>query len=151
MQGLKFFTCRSINTGNFFFFAISWVVAITNVQLQNFFIIIARWNGTVFLFSIVLIVFTNDNTAIQKCTSSGIDEPCLDVQCLLVTSFSLSHFIMIYLLLLSWWVPAGCLYQWWAVGWLCVMIRCGAERAWECRAGDFLVYVHRGISTNDRE
>jgi len=69
---------------------------------------IAKWNGTVFLFTIVLIIFARDNTAIQKCTLSGIAEPCLDVQCLLqlwlrkglVTSPSLSHFIMIYLLLL---------------------------------------------------
>jgi len=67
-----------------------------------FLIIIARWNGTVYLFSIVLIIFTRDNTAIQKCTSSGIDEPCLDMQRLLVTCVSLSHFITIYLLLLSW-------------------------------------------------
>jgi len=150
MQGLKFFTCRSINAGKFLFG--NFMSCCHNkCATAKFFIIIARWNGTVFLFSIVLIVFTRDNTAIQKCTSSGIDEPCLDVQCLLVTSFSLSHFIMIYLLLLSWWVPAGCLYQWWSVGWLCVMTSCGVERAWECWVGEFLVYVHRGISTDDKQ
>jgi len=107
----------------------------------KFIVIIAKWNGTVFPFTIVLIIFARDNTAIQKCTLSGIAEPCLDVQCLLqlwlrkglVTSLSLSHFIMIYLLLLLRWVPAGCLYQWWAVGWFCVMTPCITERAWDCQ------------------
>jgi hypothetical protein len=35
------------------------------------------------MFYIVLIIFTRDNTAIQKLTLSRIDEPCSDVQCFL--------------------------------------------------------------------